>query len=804
MKKDSLSGLELERPAWAFANAWKAVAAFAALAFLMFADTLIAPGTRVLGNQGTDMFMQFVSWREFGFGQMSHGNLPLWNPHIYGGAPYFGGAQGALLYPVNWLSFFLPVVAAINWSYAINVWLMGCFMYAWAGFRGWKPLACFVAGALLMFCGPHFLHVYSGHPVHMAVMTWAPLVFLALDGALGMEGRFASRRFLGWCLLGMLAVAMQIFGGHPQYLFYTGITAALYTLLSAAVAAHDSRRAHRGGRTFWGCLAIPACAMGVIYTGGVALGAIQLLPAIQANGETLRSIPVPFSFASMFGFPPENILTLLNPYFFGDMQGVPYWGRCYLWEMSLFIGVTGLLVAVYGIAAAPRRARLAVQRKGILFAVAVVTFFLALGVHTPLFRLLYDWAPGFGKFRGVSKFTFQTILFVGMLAGAGFDALLRDPKPARRWAVGAAVAGGCVLLAAGFIAGFLTAEDWRGWMQAVLATKESYLPPAAFNDLGFAANAQAFAAAALVLPGVLLLAAGGLLWLAPNWRPALWILAALAVAEPFGFSLHTRETFDVRTIAPDALRGFIKDHPGDYRTLNLLPSGPNSAMSLGTFDMWGADPGAVRRYAEFMTWTQGGNPDDATQYVPFGKIDPLYAMLRFKYGFQLSNQRGIGIFESPAEPMAHVQIVPGCRVVTGGRDAIFQAMRAKDFDPRKEVILETPPSIVPDASATGGSARITASSTDWLEIEADTPAPAFLLVTDAYTPAWRAVALPGSAQQQYDVLPANYVLRAVPLAAGHHHLRMEYAPPAFTQGMRISLVAWILFLGAVVGWRWGR
>lgn len=807
MKTATLSGFEIERPAWARANVWKAVAGFAALAFLMFADVLIAPGSRVLGNQGTDMFLQFVSWRDFGFGEMSHGNLPLWNPHIYGGAPYFGGAQGALLYPVNWLSLFLPTVLAINWSYAINVWLMGCFMYAWAGFRGWKPLACFVSGAILMFCGPHFLHVYSGHPVHMAVMTWAPLIFLALDGALALEGRFAVRPLLGWCLLGMLAVAMQIFGGHPQYLFFTGVAAAFYTLVGGVQSAVDAARARRGEGVVWGSLAVPAFAMGVIYAGGVALGAVQLLPAIQSTGETLRSVPVPFSFASMFGFPPENLVTLLNPYFFGDMRNVPYWGRCYLWEMSLFIGVSGLLLAVYGAIAAPWRARVLVQRKWILLALATLTFVLALGVHTPLFKMLYEHVPGFGKFRGMSKFTFQMALFLGMLAGAGFDTLLRAPKQAQRLALGAGIAGCVLLVCAGFILVLLTPIDWSGWMQNILLTRESYLPPDAFRDLAFASKAQEWSASALALSGVLCIVAGVLLWLAPGWRPALALFAALAVAEPFLFSWHTRETFDAQTITPAAIRDFLKQHPGDYRTLNLLPSGPNSAMSLGTLDLWGADPGAVRRYAELIAWTQGVPPDEATQYVNFGQkgIDPLYAMLRFKYAFVPREGNRLGIVESRAEPMGRVEVVPGCRVVTGGRDAVFRAMRDAGFDPRKEVILESEPSIVadssPDDGKPAGSARITASSTDWLEIEADLREPAFLLVTDAWTPAWRATALPGSVQQQYQVFPANYALRAVPVSAGHHRLRMEYAPRSYTQGRVVSLAAWVLFAGACIGWR---
>jgi hypothetical protein len=58
-------------------------------------------------------------------------------------------------------------------------------------------------------------------------------------------------------------------------------------------------------------------------------------------------------------------------------------------------------------------------------------------------------------------------------------------------------------------------------------------------------------------------------------------------------------------------------------------------------------------------------------------------------------------------------------------------------------------------------------------------------------------------QSKYELLPANYILRAVPLAAGHHYLRVEYAPREFAIGTWISLVAGVLFLAAVV-WCWRR
>ena len=46
---------------------------------------------------------------------------------------------------------------------------------------------------------------------------------------------------------------------------------------------------------------------------------------------------------------------------------------------------------------------------------AGVLFLLALGSHTPLFRVLYAWVPGFGSFRGNSKFIFEPRLTMARL-----------------------------------------------------------------------------------------------------------------------------------------------------------------------------------------------------------------------------------------------------------------------------------------------------------------------------------------------------------------------------------------------------
>lgn len=57
-----------------------------------------------------------------------------------------------------------------------------------------------------------------------------------------------------------------------------------------------------------------------------------------------------------------------------------------------------------------------------------------------------------------------------------------------------------------------------------------------------------------------------------------------------------------------------------------------------------------------------------------------------------------------------------------------------------------------------------------------------------------------SPQTAYDLVPANYVLRAVPLAAGHHRIVMEYAPPGYVYGRWISLAACVSFVAACGVW----
>lgn len=738
------------------------LAGLGALVLAMFFDVLFVPGPRVLGIENTDLGLHFLHWRRFGFGELAGGNLALWNPHIYAGVPFFGGMQSALLYPPNGLFLALPLPLAANLSIALNVWLLGAFMYLWAVRRSLHPFAAFVAAALAMFCAPHFLRVYAGHVAGMASMAWAPLVFLAIDAWL------ESRR-PAWLLVGMLAVAMQVFAGHPQTAYLTGLTAGLYSLL---------RRELIG--------------VAAIYAGGAALAAVQLLTGFQATAETIRDRPMTFELAKYFSFPTENFVTLVAPGFFGDFATHPYWGRWYLWEASAFIGVVGLALCAYGIA----RGSLAGKRA--LLVTAGVAAVIALGDNTALFPVLFDWLPWFNRFRGAGKFIFVTALILVLFAAAGMDRILRERGVPRR-AVWAAGAGALVLGAAAML---IQTLDWGPLAASVAMSGQTYLEPRRYLDAGFLSASRSFAALGMMVAALTLAAAAGLLlWTRKEPRAAL-VLGVLAVAEIFAYARLNRPTFDSSRIVIPELADFLARNPGDYRILSLVQ--PNSAISMKAFDAWGYDPGITRRYAEFINWSAGGDPENAVAHVNWQQFHPLLAMVRTKYVITMDGG-GLKIHPGAIPPLPRLQLV-GSHSVHAGRTAILQALGSPGFDPRREVILEREPRPAPVPGAEPGRARILREGSDFMEIEAQLERPSVLLVTDAWTPGWRAVPLEAGDDHRYELVPANYVLRAVALDRGKHQLRLEYAPPAFRIGLAISLAAWAAWLAAAAlfGYRGAR
>jgi hypothetical protein len=189
-----------------------------------------------------------------------------------------------------------------------------------------------------------------------------------------------------------------------------------------------------------------------------------------------------------------------------------------------------------------------------------------------------------------------------------------------------------------------------------------------------------------------------------------------------------------------------------------------------------------------------------SQNIPLVRDHRLFEMLRCRFIFFQGREGKMSVMERK-DVMPQLQLIGRYRVIQR-RDDILAALNDPAFDPRQESILETEPQPRPIPSNATGMVKLTDSSTDHLTIEAELSSPALLLITDAYSKGWRARALPGSSQREYQLLPANYCLRAIPLGSGHHFLRVEYLPPGFVVGKWVSLFSVGVLLG-LLGW-WGQ
>jgi len=760
-----------------------AVLVLLGLTLVMFADVLFTSQPIALSRRGTDISMQFIYLRDFGFGELADGNLPLWNPHLFSGAPFVGGFLSAMLYPPNLLHLVLPDTLAINWLIASHVFLCGLGMYVWSRSKGLSWPASLLAGSIFMFCGAYFLHIFAGHLTVVLTAPWIPLFFWSLD-------KYRLTRSPGRWFAGTFFLAMAVLAGHPQTVFYTLIAAGLYCSIDWVKAQH------RGWLLAgWSSMLMAA----------FALAAIQILPGLAMTGESVRS-QNNYAFATQCSFPPENFITLLAPCFLGDDIHLPYWGRWYIWEMCLFIGVIGLVLAIYGMLRGPK------EQRRLLWLLILILLLLALGSNTPFYKMLYDYIPGISTFRANCKFGLEASLFLALLAGIGFDVFHRSCSHTGKrrcpTALLITVTTGAMLTAAAALLFYHSADNapfgwWEDFIHAMSTTGETFMRHEYYSFPAFPCDAAKFTSYGLFITAGTLLLLTISLW---TVRYADWIKyapIALAVIEIFAFARFYRATYDPSDKSPAMMNveRFIKEHPGDYRILNTDIAEIDSAMSMNAKDIWGYDPIVSLRYAQFMAFTQGQDPDSATIYLKFPHFHKLYSMLRARYRFSFENNE-FKVLDA-GEPLPRLLLVRDYQVLQN-RDQIFAALDNSSFDPAQQVILEADPQMQgwrPNAKVKNSSDSVTIvdSSTDHLTIEAEVSEPAILLITDGYSRDWQASALPGSNQDSYQIMPANYVLMAIPLQKGYHRFIVEYLPASFVAGEWIS-IAGLLIYASMLGW----
>ena len=682
-----------------------------------------------------DMANQFYGWRRFGFSELAKGHLALWNPFLYCGAPYFAGFQSALLYPPNWVFLFLPLVFSLNSSVALHVFLAGFFTYLWLSHKRLCFLAALFGAYVFMLGGAYFLHAYPGHLANLCTMAWIPLVFLSVEVLMETPSLLSILKGTG-------ILSLQLLSGHAQYFIYTLLMAGLYAvLLIYREKKNWPEKIFAGSVTFLLAMAVTA---------------IQWLPALEASGEYGRAFSPGNDY--FFSLHPMGLLSIFTPGLFGDPSLHSCWAQSRIWwESTPFLGTAAFLFALNALRPPGKGDNL------IPLGLAFLSLLLGLGPATPFYPLL-EKLPIFHSFRGSFKFCIFFQAFTALLAAKGLQSWLEDEFSGHalfHWAFGLAF---LFLLAGVGVWG----DGGPGSMEKFISLSEASF---GFLLLGF-------------------LDATG----RTQWK----IAAALLGMMNLGFFAYSNlPSFDVNAfrVEGETLQAKLKPALDDGRVFWAAHN--DRSLAFGLPDIWGDDPMVPKRYSDFLAYRKGA-PLDSTPDEQTLNLTPVKGALA-RLVFLIGTKNGqTQVTPSPFTPLPRAFLVGKWRETSGLQETL-EALSQRDFNPRKEVILEENPDPLPAENVRKGQISWKDISTDRIEFQVKTDKPQVLVMTDNYGTGWKALAHPDSSQSVYKVTSADGFARAIALTAGNHHFDLVYDPPGFTSGKGTTFWALSFYL---LGWGW--
>lgn len=742
---------------------------FSLISLILFGDTFF-DSSWVISTPGMDLENFFYPLRAFAFGQLRSGHFPLWNPYILGGIPAFGNSMYGLLYPPNWIQLFLPANFAINLLIAVHLMLTGLFTCAWCRLQGRSVAASLLGGTVFMLCGPNILRIDGGYLTHAFILPWTPLLFICIDQVFDSEQK--SRAIL-W---GSLVVAMQVLAGYIQPTYFEFLAAFCYIVIRLI----NRRRP-----------LILTAALASIFLLGGALCGLQFLVGYEAAAESVRGRASLFSFATSFSIAPENILTLVCPFPFGDCVSAPIFVRWGWIETSLFIGGVATCLAIIGSV----RARSA--HEWAMIATALVMLSLSMAEYNPLYYYLLRIVPGLDLFRCPARFAFMTTFFASPLAGKGFDYLIQTGR-VTILSIASAIFG----MTAGVVAYLIEYSPtfWKQILNALVLTGETWekLEDNA-RTVRIIDQSAHFAFQQFIDVGGIFLLIALIALLARSRRAAIYLLLPLALLEMLSGSGVAQARFRPNFKLPHPWAQALAGHSSEERALVLTSTNHNLPMLFGIESIGGYDPAVRSRWDDAVRPLLGA--EALTGNLNTRRVLPSQRWSLFRLGVLLPPNENIHL----DPPMDRLTLISDYQVVPN-RDESMLAIRKPEFDPRKKVILESPPkanvpSSVSDSSA--GKVELVHLSIDSMEISAKLDRPAILLVSDAYSTGWRVRPLAPSPQGEYEVLPADHAVRGIPLLAGEHHFVLEYRPRSLYIGAIVSVVGWIVWI-VLWGLLWRR
>lgn len=735
-----------------------------------------------LVNPSSDQMWTGVPFRWFGAEQWrTTGSVPLWNPFMFGGLPFVGAMHGDIFYPTAWLRLVLPIDTAMNLGFAVHYLLAGFFAYLFLRSMrlGWT--GALTGGLAYQLSGVLASLVRPGHDGKLFVSALMPLLLLGLVMAV------RQRKTEGYAVLA-LTVGLGLLSPHIQLMQYTLILAGFFTLY-LAFWAEDRPETPRGRYTALG-LALAAVAL------GFGMGMIQLWPFISYLPHAARYAgAMGWEYATSYAIPWPHVMDWLVSDFTGS--AATYWGENPLKLHTEYLGAATLVLASVGVADKSQRRLL-----WFLGGVFLLFVLVALGAHTPFYRLWYTIVPGVKSTRAPGMAFFIPSFVVATCAGIGVERLLRGEgkKVLVGWLVGAGVL--LLFAASGGLAGM--AQSWAGPERGGIAAQSaSTITLSGVKSAVFAAAVAALGFALLTgrvrrLPAAL--------WLVVLVGGDLYITAR----QFWQYSPRAEQLYQ-----DDAVTLRLRQTPYPYRALDpgIYPTAYLMAKRVPT--VLGHHGNELHTYDGLL-----GGKNVWTNLFPTGQLQDLVAprypalwdLLAIRFLILPQGQLPLPGWHQLSGPAS----VPGgqtaflyerdtvpayARVLTGAAKLPEERLLPTLLDPRLDVsrvvllpddapIQPAPLDSMPARSPSQARVALWEPGRMIVRVEPVPDRDGYLLVSENWYPDWRAE-VDG---QPALVLRGDLTFLTVPLPKGAREVRLTVRSDAYRRGEMVSFASLAVIL----------
>ena len=718
-----------------------------------------APGKFPIKNPLiTDPVIQTYPWRTLVVDNIKNLNLPLWNPYSFSGQPLLANIQSAPFTIFN--VFFLLFGQNVAWMLQIitTTILAGVFMFLYLREIKLSKEAALFGSLTLPFSG-----------FFVASMTWGTVITCAmyLPLILFLLEKISKKISLTYFLLLIFVTSQIIFSGHPQTALYIFGVSILYALFKYVATKN---------------IKFLIVSLSCIVL-GFLIASPQLLPTIEFIKLSARNLDQAYTNGRLDWFiPPQNLVQLVAPDYFGNPTTANYWG---IWNYTEFVSFMGIIPLGMVVLSFFKKN----EYKN--FFVGLLIFSLLLGLANPISKIPFVFNIPFLSTLQPSRIIFLIDFSLCVLASFGLEFFLESKRKKQ------------IIFAVCFLLTTTTA-----------IAAFTYLNKDIFAQITLL-DARSIALRNLVIPSVFVAIFVIICALkVANFPKVVIVLVVFAatIVELFRFGYKFTPFSKASWIFPDTkITQYLQQVPKPFRIMStdrrIMHPNISSVYKIETIE--GYDPLYLKDYAQYISVMQSNNP--ATEVSSFNRI--LTPQVLSSKLVDLANTKYVLSFDEISTPQFEKVLEEGETKVYLNKNALPRAFFVEDVIPttnkQEEYAFLLRPDFDLSTKATAqeysyvtqpsyATAQISTYTDSTIIIETESARFKPLVVTNINYPGWQAK-IDGKASK---IFTANAIFQLVEVPSGKHTVEFKFRPKSFYNGLYASAAGIIVAVGsAILIWR---